>query len=64
MLLLIYSAGLRLSEVVNIRVKDISLNRRTIFIKDGKGKKDRFVILAEEVIPSLMNYKKEYRSVY
>ncbi len=63
-LLLIYSAGLRLSEVVNIRVRDISLGRRVIFIKDGKGKKDRFVTLAEEVIPYLASYKKQYSPDY
>lgn len=61
MMLLIYSAGLRLGEVVNIRVRDINLDRRVIFIKDGKGKKDRFVTLAEEVIPYLQNYKEQYR---
>lgn len=63
-LLLIYSAGLRLSEVVNIRVRDINLNRRVIYIKDGKGKKDRFVTLAEEVIPYLTSYKQQYGPVY
>ncbi|MFK8009216.1 MAG: tyrosine-type recombinase/integrase [Saprospiraceae bacterium] len=63
-LLLIYSAGLRLSELINIRVRDISLKRRVIFIKDGKGKKDRFVTLAEEVVPYLATYKKEYRPDY
>lgn len=63
-LLLIYSAGLRLGEVVNIRVRDISVQRRAIFIKDGKGKKDRFVTLAEEVIPYLANYKSQYRPNY
>jgi integrase/recombinase XerD len=64
MLLLIYSAGLRLGEVVNIRVRDINFDRRVIFIKDGKGKKDRFVTLAEEVIPHLHSYKQQYRPVY
>jgi site-specific recombinase XerD len=63
-LLLIYSAGLRLSEVINIRVRDISLGRRVIFIKDGKGKKDRFVTLAEEVIPYLNTYKTQYKPDY
>lgn len=63
-LLIIYSAGLRLGEVVNIRRKDISLHRRTIFIKKGKGKKDRFVTLAEEVIPYLEKYYNIYNPSY
>jgi len=60
-LLLIYSAGLRLGEVVNIRTRDINLDRRVIFIKNGKGNKDRFVTLAEEVVPFLIKYKDHYR---
>jgi len=63
-LLLIYSAGLRLNEVTKIRVRDINLDRRTIFIKAVKGKKDRYVTLAEEVIPYLKSYKSEYKPVY
>jgi len=63
-LLLIYSAGLRLGEVVNIRVNDVSLDRRAIFIRRAKGKKDRYVTLAETVIPFLEEYKKEYCPAY
>ena len=63
-LLLIYSAGLRLSEVINIRTRDINLDRRVIFIKNGKGKKDRFVTLAEEVLPYLKKYNQQYRPNY
>ena len=63
-LLLIYSAGLRLGELVNIRVRDINFSRRVIFIKDGKGKKDRFVTLAEEVIPYIKTYKSQYNPDY
>jgi integrase/recombinase XerD len=63
-LLIIYSGGLRLGEVINIRKKDISLHRRTIFIKNGKGKKDRFVTLAEQVVPYLDEYKKRYNPKY
>ncbi|MFK7774727.1 MAG: tyrosine-type recombinase/integrase [Saprospiraceae bacterium] len=63
-LLLIYSAGLRLGELVNIRTRDINISRRVIFIKNGKGKKDRFVTLAEEVLPYLNQYQKKYRPTY
>ncbi len=63
-LLLIYSAGLRLGEVINIKTRDINLDRRVIFIKNGKGNKDRFVTLAEEVVPFLKKYKNQYRPSY
>lgn len=60
-LLLIYSAGLRLSESVNILLQDIQIERRAIHIKDSKGKKDRYVVLAETLLPYLRTYLKEYK---
>lgn len=63
-LLLIYSAGLRLSELINIRIRDVSVSRRVIFIKDSKGKKDRFVTLAEQVLPYLKEYQNQYNPNY
>ncbi len=59
-LLLIYSAGLRLGEAVNLLCRDINTSRRHIHIKGGKGKKDRYVALAESVMPFLEEYKKQY----
>ena len=38
---LLYSSGLRLSEVLNLRIEDIQSDTATIFIKGAKGKKDR-----------------------
>ena len=60
-LLLIYSAGLRRGELLNLKVKDINVLRRSIHVKGGKGKKDRYVLLAESAIPFLKEYKKQYR---
>lgn len=57
-LMLIYSAGLRKSELLNLRRGDINFERKAIFIKAGKGKKDRYVVLAETVIPYLKEYLK------
>ena len=59
-LMLIYSAGLRRSELLNLKKKDISFQRRRIHIKGGKGKKDRYVVLAEAVIPYLKKYIRRY----
>ena len=62
-LLLIYSAGLRRSELLNLKVKDINVLRRSIHVKGGKGKKDRYVLLAETAVSFLVEYKKQYRPV-
>ena len=59
-LALIYSAGLRLGEVTNLRIGDIQPEGRRIFIRAAKGKKDRCSILSERVWGLL----KEYMSIY
>lgn len=64
MLTLIYSAGLRRSELLNLRPGDIDTTRLTIFIRGGKGKKDRQSILARNIIPLLEQYRKEYAPAY
>ncbi len=57
----IYSAGLRLSEVVNLKISDIDSERKLIYIRSGKGKKDRTTILSKELILMLRKYYKEYK---
>ena len=47
---LIYAAGLRLSEVVNLRKADLLMDQRKIHVKAGKGKKDRMTLLSEKII--------------
>jgi integrase/recombinase XerD len=64
MLTLIYSAGLRRSELLNLRLGDIDTTRLTVFIRGGKGKKDRQSILARSIIPLLDQYRKEYAPGY
>lgn len=47
--LLLYGAGLRLSECLDLRVKDIDLDRRQIVVRQGKGQKDRVTPLPSSV---------------
>ena len=61
MLYLAYSAGLRVSEVVNLRVKDIHSERMVINIRGAKGKKDRTVILSEGILELLRKYYQVYK---
>jgi site-specific recombinase XerD len=59
-MMLIYSAGLRRSELLNLRVGDVDVNRRIIFIRGGKGRKDRQTILAQNLIPLFESYLREF----
>ena len=59
-LLLIYSAGLRLNEVINLKVKDIDSKRMQIFVKAAKGKKDRYTVLSTKVLLTLREYYRAF----
>jgi site-specific recombinase XerD len=50
MIALAYGGGFRVSEIVNLKVKDIDLNELTIHIKGAKGKKDRITIFSEKLV--------------
>ncbi|QDO94691.1 tyrosine-type recombinase/integrase [Formosa sediminum] len=58
---LIYSCGLRIGEVVNLKLEAIDIDRRQLIVKQGKGRKDRYIILAESCLPLLNNYIFTYR---
>jgi site-specific recombinase XerD len=62
-LTLTYSIGLRVSEVVNLKIEDIDSKRMLIYIKNAKGKKDRIVPLSKTVLELLREYFKEYKPV-
>lgn len=64
MLFLAYSAGLRVSEVVNLKVKDIHSARMVINIKGAKGKKDRMVVLSQGILELLRKYYTTYKPKY
>ncbi|MFI0458991.1 MAG: integron integrase [Candidatus Thiodiazotropha endolucinida] len=51
-----YGSGLRLIESVRLRVMDIDFDRRAIFVRNGKGGKDRVVTLADEVIKPIQRH--------
>lgn len=55
-LMTIYSGGLRLSEVVGLKAKDIDSGRMMIFIRGAKGKKDRYTILSKQLLKWLRAY--------
>jgi len=56
-----YSVGLRVSEVVNLKIKDIDSKRMLIAVNQAKGRKDRIVPLSQTVLELLREYYREYR---
>lgn len=61
-LALLYSCGLRVSELINLKWIDIDRSRMVINIIQAKGKKDRQVMLTEKLIPLLESYYRKYKS--
>jgi integrase/recombinase XerD len=57
-LFIAYSAGLRVSEVINMRLQDIDRERKQLFVYCSKGKKDRYVALSPLVLDVLEQYYK------
>ena len=57
----IYACGLRLSELLHLKITDIDSMRMILRIRQGKGKKDREVILSPNLLELLRNYWKKYR---
>ena len=59
-LMLVYSPGLRVSEVVKLKYEDIDTERKLIHIRGAKGRKDRYTILSDVAMEAIMGYLKEY----
>lgn len=59
-LVLLYSAGLRVGEVVKLRPEDIDSNRKLIHIRGAKGRKDRYTLLSNVALEVLRQYYAEY----
>ena len=60
-LMTLYAAGLRVSEVINLRINDIDSKRMMIRVEQGKGQKDRYVMLSPRLLDELRSYWKAMR---
>ncbi|TAH20445.1 MAG: recombinase XerD [Cytophagales bacterium] len=60
-LTVIYSAGLRIGELISLKIKDIDSERKQIRVEQGKGKKDRYTLLSSKTLELLRTYFKEYK---
>ncbi|MEP7169762.1 MAG: site-specific integrase [Bacteroidota bacterium] len=61
MLMVAYSGGLRVGEVINLKIKDIDSKRMQIRVEQGKGKKDRYTLLSTHALNTLRSYIKKHR---
>ena len=61
MLSMIYSCGLRRSELLNLKFSDIDSKRNIVLLKNAKGKKDRIAPLSPKILAMLRTYYKEYK---
>jgi len=60
-LMTLYGAGLRVSEVASLKVSDIHSNKMQLFIRNAKGSKDRYALLSQVNLEILRTYWKAYR---
>lgn len=61
MLVVTYSAGLRVGETVRLTIKDIDSQRMLIHVGQGKGRKDRYSVLSKKALKVLRDYARLYR---
>lgn len=64
LLSLLYSGGLRIGEALQLTLKDIDSKRMLIHIKNAKGKKDRYTLLAPSFLTLLRTYYKQYKPTH
>ena len=62
LLMTAYATGLRVSELVRLKVSDIDSSRMMVRVEQGKGRKDRYTILSPRLLSELRTYWKEHRS--
>ena len=60
LLMMVYSSGLRVSEVVSLKQHDIDFSRKSVVVISGKGRKDRYTITSEMVLSTLDEYYEKY----
>jgi integrase/recombinase XerD len=58
---LLYSAGLRRGELINLKIKDIDSKRMVVVVKNAKGKKDRNTLLSKSLLVDLRKYYRTFK---
>jgi len=61
---MLYGSGLRIGELLNLQLSDFDFKRKQLRITNAKGRKDRYVTIAERIFPMLKNYYMTYTPKY
>ncbi len=61
---LLYGAGMRLSEALRLRVKDVDFEMNQIIVRDGKGEKDRVTLLPQKLVPALKDHIRKVKNLH
>jgi len=61
---LLYGTGMRLGEVLNLRIKDIDFEMNHVIVRDGKGEKDRITVLPQKLIPELKEHIRKVKNLH
>jgi integrase/recombinase XerD len=64
LLYMVYGSGLRVSEVVRLLPRHIESDRMMVFVKGGKGGKDRYTLLSQSALEALRDYWRRHRPVH
>jgi integrase len=59
-----YGSGLRLTELLRLRIKDVDLDRLRVTVRAGKGDKDRMTVLPEKLVEGLRAHRDRVRELY
>lgn len=62
LLFMLYSAGLRMSELLSLKWNDIDVDRKVIYIRNAKGRKDRITLLSQVAYTYIQHYRELYKS--
>lgn len=61
---MLYGSGARINECLQLRIKDVDLVRRELFIRDAKGQKDRVTVLPDALVPHVREHLRKVRSLF
>ncbi len=64
MVTFLFNTGLRISECLNLTLDDVNLEKRSIHVRQGKGRKDRLVPINNTLYDLLLDYKENWRDAY
>ncbi|MBS4031470.1 MAG: tyrosine-type recombinase/integrase [Clostridiales bacterium] len=64
MAIFLFNTGLRISECLNLTLGDVDLEKRTIHVRQGKGRKDRLVPINNKLYELLLDYRENWRDAY